>query len=142
MFDNLQPLLNNLALITCSLAIGASWVAAIVSPNLSFDKLTGARADGHVRELIHRSSPQLGFLMCRHGGALPGCRRPDCRHRRFRFSVRLLRHAHDAGAQAGQERSRRTHPAQGAAWHVSGVVPDVHGRRLDRRHLRLLVGLP
>jgi len=64
----LQPLLNTLALMTCSLAIGMSWVAAIVSPNLSFDKLTGARADGHVRELIHRSSPQAGFLMAVTGG--------------------------------------------------------------------------
>lgn len=63
MFDNLQTLFNNLGLITSALAIGASWVASIVSPNCSFDKLTGARADGHVRELIHRTSPQLGFLM-------------------------------------------------------------------------------
>ena len=45
----LQSVLNNLALMACALAIGASWVAAIVSPNCSFDKLTGARADGHVR---------------------------------------------------------------------------------------------
>ncbi|WP_291204972.1 hypothetical protein [Hyphomonas sp.] len=60
--ENLQILLNNLGLMTSALAIGASWVAAIVSPNCSFDKLTGARADGHVRELIHRTSPQLGFL--------------------------------------------------------------------------------
>jgi len=64
----LQSVLNNLALMACALAIGASWVAAIVSPNCSFDKLTGARADGHVRELIHRTSPQLGFLMALAGG--------------------------------------------------------------------------
>ncbi len=63
MFDNLPFLLNKLGLMTCALAIGAAWVAAIVSPNCSFDKLTGARADGHVRELIHRTSPQIGFLM-------------------------------------------------------------------------------
>ncbi len=62
MFEALQPSLNSLGLIFCALAIGASWVASIVSPNCSFDKLTGARADGHVRELIHRTSPQLGFL--------------------------------------------------------------------------------
>jgi len=68
MFENLQSLLNNLGLITSALAIGASWVASIVSPNCSFDKLTGARADGHVRELIHRTSPQLGFLMVVAGG--------------------------------------------------------------------------
>ncbi len=63
MLGNVQTLLNNLGLMTCAMAIGASWVASIVSPNCSFDKLTGARADGHVRELIHRTSPQLGFLM-------------------------------------------------------------------------------
>lgn len=62
MFEALQPSLNSLGLIFCAFAIGASWVASIVSPNCSFDKLTGARADGHVRELIHRTSPQLGFL--------------------------------------------------------------------------------
>jgi hypothetical protein len=67
MLDSLQPLLNNLGLMTAALAIGASWVASIVSPNCSFDKLTGARADGHVRELIHRTSPQLGFLMAVSG---------------------------------------------------------------------------
>lgn len=67
MFENLQTLFNNLGLITSALAIGASWVASIVSPNCSFDKLTGARADGHVRELIHRTSPQLGFLMAVSG---------------------------------------------------------------------------
>jgi hypothetical protein len=68
MFENLQTLFNNLGLMTAALAIGASWVASIVSPNCSFDKLTGARADGHVRELIHRTSPQLGFLMAVSGG--------------------------------------------------------------------------
>ena len=68
MMSNLQTLLNNLGLMVCALAIGASWVASIVSPNCSFDKLTGARADGHVRELIHRTSPQLGFLMAVAGG--------------------------------------------------------------------------
>lgn len=62
MIENMQSLLNNLGLMAAALAIGASWVASVVSPNCSFDKLTGARADGHVRELIHRTSPQLGFL--------------------------------------------------------------------------------
>jgi hypothetical protein len=68
MFENLQTLFNNLGLMTSALTIGASWVAAVVSPNCSFDKLTGARADGHVRELIHRTSPQMGFLMLVAGG--------------------------------------------------------------------------
>lgn len=62
MFEVFQPTLNNLGLIFCGLVTGASWVASVVSPNASFDKLTGARADGHVRELIHRTSLQLGFL--------------------------------------------------------------------------------
>lgn len=65
---DLATLLNTIALMVCGLAIGASWVASVVSPNLSFDKLTGGRADGHVRELIHRTSPQLGFLMVVAGG--------------------------------------------------------------------------
>ena len=60
MFENLQTLFNNLGLMTAALAIGASWVASIVSPNCSFDKLTGARADGHVRELIHRTLEESG----------------------------------------------------------------------------------
>jgi hypothetical protein len=68
MFENLQTLFNNLGLMTSALTIGASWVASVVSPNCSFDKLTGARADGHVRELIHRTSPQMGFLMAVSGG--------------------------------------------------------------------------
>ncbi len=70
--ESLAFLLNNLGLMATALVLGASWVAAIVSPNCSFDKLTGARADNHVRELIHRTSPQAGFMMVVAGGLLIG----------------------------------------------------------------------
>ncbi len=70
MSESVQSFLNILGVMSCGMSIGAAWVAAIVSPNCSFDKLTGARADGHVRELIHRTSPQLGFLMIVAGALL------------------------------------------------------------------------
>lgn len=63
MLQNLQVLSNSAALITCAIAIGAAWVASIVSPNCSFDKLTGARADTHVRELLYRTATPLSGLM-------------------------------------------------------------------------------
>lgn len=63
MLQNLQTLANGLALITCAMAIGASWVASIASPNCSFDKLTGARADSHVRELLYRTATPIAGLM-------------------------------------------------------------------------------
>lgn len=63
MLQNLQTLANGLALITCAMAIGASWVASIASPNCSFDKLTGARADSHVRELLYRTTTPIAGLM-------------------------------------------------------------------------------
>lgn len=63
MFQGLQTLLNGAALIACAMAIGASWVASVVSPNCSFDKLTGARADTHVRELLYRTATPIAGLM-------------------------------------------------------------------------------
>lgn len=47
----------------CGLAIGGAWMAAVVSPNCSFDKLTGARADTHVRELLYRALLPVGLMM-------------------------------------------------------------------------------
>ena len=63
MLQGLQSLLNSAALITCAMAIGASWVASVASPNCSFDKLTGARADTHVRELLYRTATPIAGLM-------------------------------------------------------------------------------
>lgn len=63
MLENIQILSNGIALIACAMAIGASWVAAIASPNCSFDKLTGARADSHVRELLYRTATPIAGMM-------------------------------------------------------------------------------
>ena len=63
MLQSLQTLSNGIALITCAMAIGASWVAAIASPKCSFDKLTGARADTHVRELLYRTATPIAGMM-------------------------------------------------------------------------------
>ena len=63
MIESFQALFNGIALITCAMAIGASWVASIASPNCSFDKLTGARADSHVRELLYRTASPIAGLM-------------------------------------------------------------------------------
>lgn len=63
MIESFQTLFNGIALITCAMAIGASWVASIASPNCSFDKLTGARADSHVRELLYRTASPIAGLM-------------------------------------------------------------------------------
>ena len=63
MLQSLQTLSNSIALITCAMAIGASWVASIASPNCSFDKLTGARADTHVRELLYRTATPIAGMM-------------------------------------------------------------------------------
>jgi hypothetical protein len=63
MLEHLKSLSNSAGLIACAAAVGASWVAAIASPNCSFDKLTGARADTHVRELLYRTSMPIAALM-------------------------------------------------------------------------------
>ncbi|WP_162173284.1 hypothetical protein [Hyphomonas pacifica] len=49
------------------MAIGASWVAAIASPNCSYDKLDGSRADRHVRELLHMTSTPIAGMMLASG---------------------------------------------------------------------------
>lgn len=67
MFENMQTISNSVGLIACAIAIGASWVATIASPNCSFDKLTGARADTHVRELLYRTSTPIAGLMLASG---------------------------------------------------------------------------
>ncbi|KCZ50266.1 MULTISPECIES: hypothetical protein [Hyphomonas] len=58
---------THLGLICCAMAIGASWVAAIASPNCSYDKLDGSRADRHVRELLHMTSTPIAGMMLASG---------------------------------------------------------------------------
>lgn len=67
MFENLQNLFANLGLLFNAVAIGGAWVASIASPNCSFDKLDGSRADRHVRELLHQTATPLAGLMLAAG---------------------------------------------------------------------------
>lgn len=45
------------------LAVGCAWVAAVASPNCSYDKLDYSRADSHVRELLERTSTLIAGLL-------------------------------------------------------------------------------
>ena len=67
MIQELSKLASSLGLIFAALAIGASWVAAIASPNCSFDKLDGTRADRHVRELLYLTSTPIAGMMLASG---------------------------------------------------------------------------
>lgn len=67
MLQNLAALASQLGLIFCALAIGSSWVASIASPNCSFDKLDGSRADRHVRELLRQTALPIAGLMLAAG---------------------------------------------------------------------------
>jgi amino acid permease len=63
MLGQLSPFVNAIALICAAMAIGASWVATIASPNCSFDKLDGSRADRHVRELLYQTAIPIAGMM-------------------------------------------------------------------------------
>ena len=67
MFQGLAAITTSLGLVFSAMAIGASWVAAIASPNCSFDKLDGSRADRHVRELLHQTSTPIAGMMLASG---------------------------------------------------------------------------
>ncbi len=57
------------AILVIGLATGAAWIAAIVAPNCSYDRLDASRADGHVRQLLKSASDPIAVLLLA-GGAL------------------------------------------------------------------------
>lgn len=59
----IQQIFQGIGLVACGIAAGAAWVCAIASPNCSFDKLTGARADSHVRELLYRTLLPIAAML-------------------------------------------------------------------------------
>ena len=63
MFEGISTTATDLGLLCGAMAIGSSWVAAIASPNCSFDKLDGSRADRHVRELLLQTSTPIAGMM-------------------------------------------------------------------------------
>lgn len=45
------------------LGAGGAWIAAIASPNTSYDKLDPARADTHIRALLRTASAQFAVVL-------------------------------------------------------------------------------
>lgn len=66
------------AIMLLSLATGAAWMMAIVSPNVSYDRLDASRADGHIRQMVKSGSDPIAFILLAAGalailgGALAG----------------------------------------------------------------------
>lgn len=67
MFQGIAAISTSLGLIAVAMAIGASWVSTIASPNCSYDKLDGSRADRHVRELLLQTSTPIAGMMLAAG---------------------------------------------------------------------------
>ena len=63
MFESFQSLAGLLGAVTAAMATGAAFVAVIVSPNVSYDRLDASRADGHVRELLIASSGAIAAML-------------------------------------------------------------------------------
>ncbi len=63
MFDTVQTVSGGVATWLFGVAVGAAWVAAIVAPNCSYDRLDASRADGHVRQLILAASTPISGLL-------------------------------------------------------------------------------
>ncbi len=64
MLDAIQSVSGGIAAVLIGMATGAAWIAAIVAPNCSYDRLDASRADGHVRQLlVNASTPVSGMLL-------------------------------------------------------------------------------
>ena len=63
MITEIQHYAGGLGVAASAMAIGAGWVVAMASPNCSFDKLDGSRADRHVRELLHATAIPIAGIM-------------------------------------------------------------------------------
>lgn len=74
MLDTLQSYAAMLAILLNGIALGAAWIVTMASPNLSFDRLDGSRADGYVRALLKGTSTPLAGLLLAAGafGVLGG----------------------------------------------------------------------
>lgn len=67
MFESLQIYANFIGVGLAAMSVGASWVSAIASPNCSYDKLDGSRADRHVRELIYSTALGISGMLLGSG---------------------------------------------------------------------------
>ncbi len=63
MLDGLKELSQALSIALFAFSTGCAWIAAIVAPNTSYDRLDHSRADGHVRLLLINSSNHVAFAL-------------------------------------------------------------------------------
>ena len=63
MFEMLQTTSAGFAALLAGAATGAAWITTVAAPNCSFDRLDYSRADGHVRELIVKTSPLMSAIL-------------------------------------------------------------------------------
>ena len=63
MIDAIREFGQSGATLLLGLAVGSAWITAIVAPNTSYDRLTDAQADGHVRELLKAASDPIAVLL-------------------------------------------------------------------------------
>lgn len=63
MLDGLRDLAQALSIALFGFSSGCAWIAAIVAPNTSYDRLDYSRADGHIRLLLVNSSGHVAFTL-------------------------------------------------------------------------------
>ncbi|MEQ8558079.1 MAG: hypothetical protein RIB03_07140 [Henriciella sp.] len=63
MLDGLRDIAQALSIALFGFSSGSAWIAAIVSPNTSYDRLDYSRADGHVRTLLISASNHIAFVL-------------------------------------------------------------------------------
>ena len=63
MLDTIRDFGQNGAALLIGLSVGAVWIAAIVSPNTSYDHLTAIQAEKHVRELLKSASDPIAVIL-------------------------------------------------------------------------------
>ena len=63
MLDAIREFGQSGAILLLGVAVGAAWIAAIVSPNTSYDRLKDGAADGHVRTLLKSASDPIAVML-------------------------------------------------------------------------------
>jgi hypothetical protein len=63
LLDTIREFGQSGAILLLGIAVGAAWIAAIVSPNTSYDRLKDGAADGHVRTLLKSASDPIAVML-------------------------------------------------------------------------------
>ncbi|MGB3626787.1 MAG: hypothetical protein WA989_13210 [Henriciella sp.] len=63
MLEGMRDLAQALSIALFGFSSGCAWVAAIVAPNTSYDRLDYSRAEGHVRVLLTSASNHVAFVL-------------------------------------------------------------------------------